>query len=84
MTPHSPLPACPECGQLVRPAGNAFFGIGLSVHRYVKVCPECYWTEFVRGGPDRVEDANDIATPPRFLLFIQALWARTFYRGEAP
>jgi hypothetical protein len=40
---------CPQCGEAIRTVGNSFFGVGLSTHRYVRVCSDCLWTEFIVG-----------------------------------
>lgn len=40
---------CPNCGESLDTVGNVFFGVGLSTHEFVRVCSDCYWTEFVPG-----------------------------------
>lgn len=74
-----PAAICPECGDSVRTLENSFFGVGLSVHRYVRVCPDCYWTEFVLG--------TEKETPPPqkqsggWALLVRSLMARTLRVG---
>lgn len=67
---------CPACGQLVRVLENDFFGVGLAIHRYVRVCAGCYWTEFILGREPPEPELD--SKPRRFALvrFLASLWVR--------
>lgn len=61
---------CPKCGKAIEAVGNAFFGVGLSTHRYVRVCSDCNWTEFVRG---------PITEPIQVQLELPGRWTRLIH-----
>lgn len=46
---------CPKCQERTRLADNAFFGVGLSVHRFIRICDECDWSILVSGAEPRRE-----------------------------
>ena len=60
MTPHRPeVPcrterayACPACGTWMQVNPNPHYGVGLAVHPYICLCPNCGWTDFVPTAPD--------------------------------
>jgi len=66
---------CPECGASVRTRENSFFGVGLAVHRYVRVCPDCTWTEFVLGAERETPPPEEDSTG--WGAFLRSLVART-------
>lgn len=72
---------CPSCGEVIRTVGNSFFGVGLSTHRYLRVCSDCYWTEFVR-----TAYTQPIPVPPeepsRWARFLQALFGAPYIPGR--
>ena len=41
--------ACPGCGATVKASPNPFYGIGLSVHKHIRLCTECSWCELSAG-----------------------------------
>lgn len=72
----NPVAICPECGESVRTLENSFFGVGLAVHRYVRVCPDCNWTEFILG--TEREAAPPSEEPPNgWAALFQSLMTRT-------
>lgn len=41
-------PCCGKCGYRTRLVPNPYYGSGLAVHRYLRVCRRCPWTVIVR------------------------------------
>lgn len=70
-----PMTICPECGDSVRTLENSFFGVGLSVHRYVRVCPDCNWTEFVLGTERETPPTEE--PPTGWAALLRSLMVRT-------
>lgn len=48
-----PAPLCPLCGSRTALRPNPHFGVGLAVHRYLRVCLKCDWIAIVREQPTR-------------------------------
>ena len=46
---------CPNCQARTRLADNEFFGVGLAVHRFIRICDQCDWSAFVSGAEPRPE-----------------------------
>jgi hypothetical protein len=46
-------PLCPLCGSRTALHTNPHFGVGLAVHRYLRVCVKCDWIAIVREQPTR-------------------------------
>lgn len=46
---------CPKCQARTRLADNEFFGVGLAVNRFIRICNQCDWSAFVSGAEPRLE-----------------------------
>lgn len=44
-------PVCGKCGYRTRLVPNPYYGAGLAVHRYLRVCRRCPWTVIVKENP---------------------------------
>lgn len=44
-------PTCGRCGFRTRLVPNPYYGAGLAVHRYLRVCRRCPWTVIVKENP---------------------------------
>jgi hypothetical protein len=54
---------CPKCQASTRLADNEFFGMGLAVHRFIRICDRCSWIAFVSGAEPRLEAEQPPARP---------------------
>lgn len=56
-------PCCGRCGFRTRLVPNPYYGAGLAVHRYLRVCRRCPWTVIVRENPLPAPSAPAEAPP---------------------
>jgi len=52
---------CPKCQAQTRLADNEFFGVGLAVHRFIRICDNCGWSIFVSGADPRTKPVQPTA-----------------------
>ena len=66
---------CPNCQARTRLADNEFFGVGLSVHRFIRICDECDWFVLVSGAEPRPEEDQPAARQwSRLRCGLRHLW----------
>jgi hypothetical protein len=56
-------PCCGRCGFRTRLVPNPYYGAGLAVHRYLRVCRRCPWTVIVRENPLPAPTADAAVVP---------------------
>jgi hypothetical protein len=63
ISPRKPEPPCRRCGYRTRLVPNPYFGAGLAVHRYLRVCRRCDWAGIVREAPAPAPDPRPEPAP---------------------
>lgn len=66
---------CPKCQAQTRLADNEFFGVGLAVNRFIRICDRCDWSAFVSSVEPRIEADQPAAGKwDRFRRALRRVW----------
>ncbi|PZE96064.1 hypothetical protein [Curtobacterium sp. MCBD17_008] len=62
--------SCPRCSRPLRVARNQYYGVGLAVHEWLHVCPNCPWFAFAPSPTVEAVVAGDRRLP-RWVALLQ-------------
>ena len=74
---------CPNCQARTRLTDNEFFGVGLAVNRFIRICDQCDWSALVSGAGPRLEADQPAARQwDRLRFALRRAWRSAL--GEGP